>query len=274
MRLKINMLGRDSQRRKLYRAENAAYAQFAAAHPKFRDTTEYQQFLNGIMRSEWMRTNFPEAVMAGPVKVVFSTRMGGANANANRIKTGVGAFALNPLILCHELSHTIVRREYGRSMYACGDSGRLVKSVVGLVNYCTHRIAGHGPEYADVYLRVVREFLGYEAWKILRASFDKAGIRYAAPSEYCLPQRQPRFVMAGSFAKQSITTTVRNTNPSYSAKVRVDGVEFQSMWVAYQQLLPGASAAHMQRNRIQLKKFGVIEIIWNERRFIFQAVPK
>jgi hypothetical protein len=225
IKLVRNARGRDSQRRKLYRAENAAIAKMA--RPSFRDAIEYQQSLNGIMRSEWMRNNFPAA--GNHVALETNRGMRSANANERRIKTGLTPYLLHPMIMCHELAHVIVRRVYGRRMWVDEETGTLHSSPTGLRNYSLHFIAGHGPEYADVYLRLVREFVGYEPWKLLRAEFDAAGIRYCAPSEYAArPVRQPRFAMAGACAARApINGASRNSNPAVKSSVRVTGGHLQ-----------------------------------------------
>ncbi len=209
-----NAYGRDSQRRKLYRAENAAIRKMTVA--PIRDAIEYQQRLNGIMRSEWMRNNFPAA--GNHVALEVSRNMRSANANERRIKTGLSPYLMHPAIMCHELAHVIVRRAYGRRMWVDDDTGTLQESCTGLNNYSLHFIVGHGPEYADVYLRLVREFVGYEPWKLLRAEFDAAGVRVCRPSDYVArPQRQPRLALV--YAKRS--------NSTVKASVRVTGGHLQ-----------------------------------------------
>lgn len=267
-----NMLGRDSQRSKLYKAERRAQQQFPSPGADVSQPILYRAKVAEMMATEWMARNFPRSVRT-PVTVTFNPRMGGAHAGSNGITTGTGPWTMNMLILCHELAHTITRREYGTRMFADTDRGTLHADNYGLRNYNTHRIAGHGPEYADVYLRLVREFIGYEHWKLLRAEFDISRIRYAAPADYGR-SIVARPVTALAFATPRRSSGVRNTNPNLSAKVLVNGTPYQSMWVAYQQLLPGASASHMQRHRIELKKRGMVTIVWNEVAYEFVGLPK
>jgi len=267
MRLNINRLGRDSQRRKLYTAENAAWCAMSLDQRGLdtNDPIVYRQFLNGIMGSEWMARNFLKAVTS-EVKVEFSAKLRGANANESRIRTGRGSFTMSRLILCHELSHTIVRRQYGRKMYACDDGGTLHDTAFGLTNYSTHRIAGHGPEYADVYLRVVREFVGYDMWKALRASFDKHGVRYIAPSDYRKRVSRP-FVL--SLARPEV---VRNSNPNVSSQVLVNGTPYSSVRVAFEQL--GLPMSAHQKFRKELKLNGANTIYWNGVQHTFITLPR
>lgn len=222
VKLVRNARGRDSQRGKLYKAERRAQRRFP--HPGADVSTPdlYRTQLNAIMATQWMRDNFPKAA-ADPVSVKFNPRMGGAHAGKNGITTGTKSWTMNMLILCHELAHTIVRRQYGTSMYVDEQSGKLVRSVFGLSNYSMHFIAGHGPEYADVYLRLVREFIGYEQFKILREEFDASRIRYVAPEQYNTPMPQPAIRLAYASRAQA----VRNSNPSVSAKVRVTASHFE-----------------------------------------------
>lgn len=251
-----NVRGRDSQRSKLYKAERAAQRQFPHHGDDVSTPERYRAKVDAMMASEWMRNNFPRATHQ-PVVVKFRKGMGGAHAGYDGITSGLSSWTMNMLILCHELGHTIVKREYGSTMYINTDDGTLHRTSAGLRNYNVHFIAGHGPEYADVYLRLVREFIGYEQWKLLRAEFDARRIRYVAPHEY---RRAPELTLAYATRAQA----ARNSNPAVKASVRVTGGHLQrptiypSVRVAFTMLqLP---LNQHQKFRKQLKLDGTNQI--------------
>lgn len=260
-----NMRGRDSQRGRLYKAERRAQRAFPHPGDDVSTPERYIAKVNAMMASEWMHANFPRAThpkgVRMPVEVKFRKGMGGAHAGYHGITSGLGPWTMNMLILCHELSHTIVRRQYGTSMYVDQDSGRLVRDAFGLRNHNVHFIAGHGPEYADVYLRLVREFIGYEQWKLLRAEFDASRIRYVAPEQYQHPRQQPALKLAYATRAQG----TRNSNPSVKASVRVTGGHLQrptvypSMHTAFTMLqLP---LTKLRKLRLELKADGKLSVL-------------
>lgn len=215
----FNATGRDSQRQRLYKAERRAQQRFPDPGADVSTPDKYRAKLDEMMRSDWMRANYPKAA-ARPVTVKFNPRMGGAHAGSHGITTGTGPWVMNMLILCHELGHTITRREHktyrvlgdDRSEYEYGAQAM----ARGCVQWFVHQIAGHGPEYAAIYLQLVRQFIGYEQWRILREEFDASRIRYNNPFEDALGAIR----MRPTFAAPS---KPRNSNPSVSASVRVTG---------------------------------------------------
>jgi putative metallohydrolase (TIGR04338 family) len=141
---------RDSQRQKVYSAENEAFAGF-----KQRDVstaTKYEQRLRDILRSKWMRDNYPSA--PSQLKVEYSDMMNGANANAWRIRTG--ANSMQEAVLIHELAHVVHSNLRERDKW-------------------DH--VSHGRQYTDIYQKLVRRFLGAEAYKLLRAGFRKYKVK-------------------------------------------------------------------------------------------------
>lgn len=273
MRFTLNVYGRDSQRGRVYRAERMAYNTLIKMgidlHSSVSTPDLYRRKVNEVMASDWMRQNFPRAVAAGPVGVEFSNRKGGANANERRIRTGTKSqFIMSLQVLLHELSHTLVRREYGLWMYHCRDRGTLHRESTGLSNYGRHHIAGHGPEYADVYARLVREFIGYQAWQQLCVEFDARRVKRCAPHQYsAAPQRQ--FGMGLAYAR----TAPRSTNPSVRAAVRVNGQYYKSVHDAFVTL--GLPINAHQKFRAELKQAGAKTFVTSDgRQFQFITIAK
>jgi putative metallohydrolase (TIGR04338 family) len=156
--------GRDTQRGKLYAAENKARRMLEAEGQRFtpvRTEATYRRRIDEIMGSVWMRETYPRAL--GPVKLDWSLRKrGGANADPSGITTSITDFACHELVLLHELAHTIQKRMW--SSPRCNDPA--------------FRDPGHGPVYAKIYLSLVRRFVGQRAHDVLRDHFKAGGVRY------------------------------------------------------------------------------------------------
>jgi hypothetical protein len=180
---------RDGQRMKLYRAERIAWR----AHPfheGFENESEVLAFVQRILRSAWMRKRCYDEAETN-IRVEFVAR-GTARTSGNTImlprwiwykwtterwgctgemvERGDAAW-----VVLHELAHVVANWEHGR------------------------KVAGHGREYARVYLALARRFAGRDAARALKAAFREAGVksrRYAARPDLrgrC-PARQARSV--------------------------------------------------------------------------------
>lgn len=157
------MSGRDSQRGKLYRAENKARAALEAEGQRFTpvDTeARYTRRIAEVMGSKWMADTYPRAV--GNVSLGWGAKRSGASAGLSGIDTSRSAFMLHELVLLHELAHTIQKRQRHQPRFsdpAFADPG-------------------HGPVYAKIYLSLVRRFVGQRAHDVLRDHFKAGGVRY------------------------------------------------------------------------------------------------
>lgn len=226
-KLNLNASGRDSQRRRAYRSEDKARRAMPVSHDVSTPALLSAK-VREMMTSDWMRTNYPTSVNDGGVpKIQFSRRRGGACAGRYSMTFGVNSFAMHMLVVCHELAHTINRREAGRwDSCVVGDDGHRYDSGVaamsaGCADFLLHQLVGHGPEWAAIYLQLVRQFMGYEHWRILRAQFDADGVRYGDP----VAQAMGRIRGAAQSARVPLKTrqSSRNSNPSVRAEVRVTG---------------------------------------------------
>jgi putative metallohydrolase (TIGR04338 family) len=159
---------RDSQRQRVYNAENAARRQLEAAGHQFRNVSteaRYRARIDAIMGSQWMRDTYPSAA-SSPVSLTWGSKRSGACAGAGGISTSVTDFALHELILVHELSHTIEKR------------------TLGIID------PGHGREFCKIYMALARRFLGQHVYEALRDQFKAHRVRYivrkrgAAPPVY------------------------------------------------------------------------------------------
>lgn len=149
-------MSRDSQRQRVYNAENKARKLMTEAGLWFTDVAteaRYRARIDAIMGSAWMQEHYPAATRR-KVELTWSTRRrGGACAGIVGITTSITDFALHELVLLHELAHTIQKRTGEKD-------------------------PGHGRIYCRIYLRLVRRFVGQLAYNILRDCFKEAGVRY------------------------------------------------------------------------------------------------
>jgi hypothetical protein len=150
---------RDSQKTKLYRAEREAFRESPGRD--VRTPARYEARLRAITTSKWMRSNFKCCPLEVPVE--YSDTMMGANASAWRIRTGT--YSMTEWVLIHELAHVIHQR---------------------MVRWDT---AGHGRQYAELYLKLVRRFMGADAYKRLRTSFRKHKVKVGKKRQLSAAQK-------------------------------------------------------------------------------------
>lgn len=148
------MIPRDSQRSKVYKAEQIAFKGSSIDVPEIKDIEEYIDHIRSLGR---VRESFPELVK-------FPVFVGDGRARRRPCANSSGIFmprhARQKWIVLHELSHTIIRRRY---------------SVL--------RAAGHGWQFAEAYLLLVRHVMGVEAHDRLKAQFKEHRVRFREPKK-------------------------------------------------------------------------------------------
>lgn len=152
---------RDSQRKRVYSAENRARRVLTEAGFEWRNVAteaRYNRRVVEIMGSRWMKSTYPDATHR-EVVVNWGGKRRGASAGYLGITTSITEFALHELVLVHELSHTIEKR---------------LKGVTD---------PGHGRDFCQIYLKLVRRFIGKRAHDELKAQFREFGVKY-------LPKRE------------------------------------------------------------------------------------
>jgi len=163
---------RDSQRKKLYRAEDVAfYEPFIPGEARKsvfgRDglsVAEAQSFIDGILDSAWFRDEFQVSDRRDPLVEVVAGRANSSARAGGGIYTGrisAPAWARREWVLLHELAHIVTRTAWGPY------------------------VAAHGWLFANVYLRLVGRFLGLDAEAALVAAFDAGRVKYG---EYESPE--------------------------------------------------------------------------------------
>lgn len=133
----------DQQRATLYRAEDGV-----DSGRSFADLDAVQEFVDQVTSSAYW-----ERIPGAPQVVVVRDGRGRRHACAN--ETWFGAelrlprWSRSARVVLHELAHTITPRG----------------------------AAGHGPEFAACYVRLVERFLSWEHGEALRAAFRLGGVR-------------------------------------------------------------------------------------------------
>ena len=143
---------RDSQKMKVYRAENNAFADWPQ---RFKDVREVKEFMLSVMRNDYIKEQYG---MLGHVHISF----GGNSRIAKHFFKGSSnhKFRLptwswySPMIL-HELSHGYTYQ-----------------------NHSFNGIQGHGPEFCKTYLDLVGHFIDVGAKRKLVEEFAHNKVKW------------------------------------------------------------------------------------------------
>jgi hypothetical protein len=172
---------RDSQRSKLYAAENAAFRKFSDRHSL--TIEECTDVVRRIERSQLWADFEAEANERGhnlkpwaqrPINVLAG-RGGGW---ANHAEISLGGWARCEWVILHEMAHTAVTRIYG-----------------------LNTVPWHGWEFASIYLRMVSRFMGSEAAAKLKAEFKAKRVKHTAPRAKRELTPEQRAILANRLAE-------------------------------------------------------------------------
>lgn len=149
---------RDAQRQRLYGAEHLVFGDGSPDLPPSMGVEPAQRFIARIIASKWMRKHYPAAVIGWWPKAMVGVVGGnGNNADAKRIMVTLYGRRRRWLLL-HELAHVIEWRTY--------PSGTT---------------SAHGREFTNIYLALIRKWLGEAQYKTLRETFRINRVRYNLP---------------------------------------------------------------------------------------------
>lgn len=166
------MSARDTQRSRVYAAENAAFRGYPVASDRLADVESIERFVRDVWSRKRVAASFPSVarwqraqlagggLLRGSLPTVKDGR-GRRRAGATTSFITMPVWSRSKWVVLHELAHVITCREHPSA-------------------------AGHGWEYCEVYLRLVRCVLGVEAHKQLKASFKAHRVRFRKPRK-----RQP-----------------------------------------------------------------------------------
>lgn len=162
---------RDSQRQKVYNAENAVRERLdlEGVNKRYDDMAALTARVDAIYRSAWWKGNVRKKEKhCGPIKVTDGRHCRSAIAcGTNVIK--MPRWARSEMVLLHELSHIACARIYG-----------------------DNNIAAHGREFCRMYLSMVRRFMGRKVHDMLRDSFRERGVKYRKPINLSPEERERR----------------------------------------------------------------------------------
>jgi putative metallohydrolase (TIGR04338 family) len=158
---------RDSRRQRLYDAEDVVFNK--SKPPEWRSVREVQDYADFVTATDAWKAL--EVGNEEPISVRDGRgrRRAGAEAFSNFIT--MPKWSRSKWVVLHELAHIA---EAYRADWDNGwpgyenENGRVV---------LTRTTAAHGPEYAGVYLYLVREFLSGEAHDKLLAAFEDGGVK-------------------------------------------------------------------------------------------------
>jgi putative metallohydrolase (TIGR04338 family) len=140
---------RDTQRHRVYKSDTALMA-VAKPLPTVEEVERYVKRVFGMKR---IQAAFPSCRTLPQVKDGRGRRKAGGSSTMITIPL----WARNEAVVLHELAHTICQRTHGRW------------------------VAGHGWQYASIYLTLVLHAMGREAHDVLKAAFKANRVRYTAP---------------------------------------------------------------------------------------------
>ncbi len=162
---------RDSQRAKVYKAERTVWNDADYRHDDIKAAIAY---VERVRASELVKRYAPE-LSRRPVEV--GDGRGAARAKGGFFGISLPHWARTEFIILHELAHVAISRRHG-------------------IN-----VAGHGWEFCDVYLRLVRTMLGVEAHDRLRDAFKAHGVRYRPKAKRAPLSPERRAALAEQLAR-------------------------------------------------------------------------
>lgn len=141
---------RDTQRQKLYRAEEVLRRDGAPGAERFGSVTEMQAFVDKLVTYAWWKRAFPY-----DRHITVKDGRGRRSACGDPVfrEISMPTWSRTKAVLLHEVAHVVAPRD----------------------------VAWHGWEFAEVYLKLVQHCLGADEAKALKASFKQHHVRYTKP---------------------------------------------------------------------------------------------
>lgn len=174
---------RDSQRSKVYKAERAAFSTLAVANERHESVQDIEKFLRHVYSLKRVQDSFPLARLGEwYVRVKDGRRCRSAYGSHSMIN--MPRWSRISWVILHELSHTITQREESR------------------------RVAGHGWQFCENYLRLVLLVLGREAHDALKDSFKAHRVRFSKPRQRAplSPERKAQLLATLAAARAARTS--------------------------------------------------------------------
>lgn len=179
---------RDSQRRKVYNAERIAFnggIEERHATPDYRTVAEVQAYVDHVTASgPWKALGFSHLGLFESLPLTVKdgrgSRRGAADAFGNTIR--MPRFSRLKWYIMHELAHIATSYIHDFTYDAADDEyggGWPVHKdpETGRVRFTQKNVAAHGPEFAGIYLYLLRELVGAPAHDKLQAAFEETGVK-------------------------------------------------------------------------------------------------
>jgi putative metallohydrolase (TIGR04338 family) len=161
---------RDSQRSKVYKAEEAFYR----ASGRLETVWAIEHYVNLLKSNQALKVKYGQYLEV-PIRV--KDGRGNKRASAHRNFIVMPVWARYEGVVLHELAHVInIRKYYSR--------------------YINRTIAGHGWEFCEVYLTLVYHMMGKEAYETLKKSFKAHGVKYKEKVVRDMPEAQKEALRA------------------------------------------------------------------------------
>ena len=149
---------RDSQRHKVYRAEDRALKHHSLGQ-RYQTTADCYEFIMGIIERKTFKRWFPKAARTLIWRLEIRPGRGARRAFAmGRWGITLPRWGRNEPVMIHELCHLVVDYEFPR-----------------------HEVAWHGWQFCQTYLKIVGNVMGPEAAARLKAEFKAEGVRFTPP---------------------------------------------------------------------------------------------
>jgi putative metallohydrolase (TIGR04338 family) len=141
---------RDSQRSKVYKAENSV-----PSGKKFELAKDVQNYCNRVLKTKWWQENYPAVTTIEVTDGRGARRASGSRVTRSKIRIKMPKFARKEIIVIHEVVHGLATKG-----------------------------AWHGKEFCGEYLKVVGHYMGRASEKALRDAFDLNGVMYTEPPTF------------------------------------------------------------------------------------------
>ncbi len=165
---------RDQQRQRAYNAERNAFSKTGGLfppHDQKRDFRHLEPYCRPILNKALACCDAAGIDYPARIDLLPGARARNAFQRLNTIT--LPQWARNEWVILHELAHVIIWYNSYKN------------------KYFERQFAGHGPEWASMYLWLVREMLGKDAADRLLASFAKERVTLDATVPACYAEQQP-----------------------------------------------------------------------------------
>jgi putative metallohydrolase (TIGR04338 family) len=172
---------RDSQRKRVYTAERAAFPDCSeTSDPTLPTVEDIERYVKKVWGSKRVQAAFPRSTLHYSRVPEVADGRGCRRAIAyGTYQITIPKWARREWVVLHELAHIIVERE------------RL---------HPKNEIADHGWHFCEVYLKLVLYMMGREAHDALKASFKKHKVKFTQPRERKPISDEQRAVLAARLA--------------------------------------------------------------------------